>query len=348
MTKKITIGLICGGTSGEHAVSLISAYNIQAELNREKYDVLIIGVDKNGSWFLGKSSEFFNNVDDVSKVSFNKNYPTRPPQKNHTNSYESENELNNVDVFFPITHGKLGEDGAMQGLLEMTGKPYVGSDVFGSAICMDKEVTKRLLLLHGIPVARHRLVRNSDDLSFKEVVQEMGLPFFVKPCREGSSIGVSKVNSSVEYRKALKKAFVSDRKVLIEESILGREIECSVLGNDDPEAAKVLGEIVPLRDFYSYESKYVDKDGATLIIPAKIDPEISIQIRSVAVNAFLLTECRGMARIDFFLSKENNFILNEINTLPGFTKISMFPKLWESSGLAYTKLLDRLIELAIE
>jgi len=346
MIQKITIGLICGGKSGEHGVSLISAYNIQAALSREKYNVLIIGIDKSGSWFLGNSPDFFNNIDDVGEVSFNKNYPTVLPQKNFTNTEELENELRNVDVFFPITHGKLGEDGALQGLLELTGKPYVGSDVYGSAICMDKEVTKRLLNFHGIPVARHRLIRNSRDLSFEEVKLEMGVPFIVKPCREGSSLGVSKVCSAEDYKQSLFNAFELDRKVLVEELILGREIECSVLGNDSPEAASVLGEIVPNREFYSYEAKYVDQDGAELIIPAKIDVAISNQIRKAAVDAFLVTECRGMARVDFFLQKDNTFILNEINTLPGFTKISMFPKLWEASGLSYTRLLDKLIELA--
>tara|TARA_Y100001970_G_C14229045_1_gene857486 strand:+ start:2127 stop:3173 length:1047 start_codon:yes stop_codon:yes gene_type:complete len=348
MTSKITIGLIFGGTSGEHGVSIISAYNIQSSLNREKYNVLMIGIDKDGSWYLGDSVNFFEKINDVDNVSFKKNYPSILPQKNFLNNSEFENALKNVDVFFPITHGRHGEDGAMQGLLEMTGKPYVGSDVFGSAICMDKEVTKRLLLFHGIPVARYVLVRDPEEFSFESIDKEIGIPFFVKPCREGSSIGVSKVNSKDEYRKALHNAFNSDRKVLIEESIVGREIECSVLGNNSPEAAKVLGEIIPHSEFYSYEAKYVEKDGADLIIPAKIEPEVCIKIRKAAVDAFLIAECRGMARVDFFLCKDNTFILNEINTLPGFTKISMFPKLWESSGLQYSDLLDRLIDLAIE
>jgi len=346
MVQKISIGLICGGTSGEHGVSLISAYNIQAALSRKKYDVLIIGIDRNGSWFLDNSPDFFKNIDDVGQVSFHKNYPIALPQKNFTNTKEFENKLKNVDVFFPITHGKLGEDGALQGLLELTGKPYVGSDIYGSAICMDKEVSKRLLKYHGIPVARHRLIRNPHELSFEKLKRELGSPFIVKPCREGSSLGVSKVFSAEDYEQSLSKAFELDRKVLVEELILGREIECSVLGNDSPEAASVLGEIVPHREFYSFEAKYVDQNGADLIIPAKIDKVTSRKIRKAAVDAFLVTECRGMARVDFFLRKDSTFIINEINTLPGFTKISMFPKLWEASGLPYTKLLDKLIELA--
>ena len=352
--NKITIGIICGGTSGEHEISLISAYNIQAALDRNKYDVLLIGIDKSGAWFLGKTPEFLENVENVSQVKFMKNFPTVLPKigssvrQNSATIEQSENELAKVDVFFPITHGKLGEDGALQGLLELLGKPYVGADVYGSAICMDKEVTKRLLLQRGVPIASYKLLRNPDELSFADAVQELGETIFVKPCREGSSLGVSMVRTVDEYSQALEKAFATDRKVMVEEAIYGREIECSVLGNDYPAAAAVLGEIVPLREFYSYEAKYVDEDGAELIIPAKIDPDVSLRIRKTAVEAFLLTECRSMARVDFFLREDNSFILNEINTLPGFTNISMYPKLWDASGLAYPELLGKLIELALE
>ncbi len=348
MSKKITIGLISGGTSGEHEVSLISAYNIQAALDREKYDVLLIGIDKNGGWFLGSTPEFLENVEDVHQVKFNTEKLVLLPQKNLERNEPSGSELAKVDVYFPITHGKLGEDGALQGLLELLGKPYVGADVYGSAICMDKDVTKRLLMERRIPVARYILLRNQEELPFTDAVLELGETLFVKPCREGSSLGVSKVRSVEEYLTALQEAFAVDSKVLVEESISGREIECSVLGNDKPEAASVLGEIVPLREFYSYEAKYVDKDGAELVIPAEIDSEVSMQIRKTAVEAFQLTECRSMARVDFFLRADNSFILNEINTLPGFTNISMYPKLWEASGLSYSELLDRLIELALE
>jgi len=211
MSKKLTIGLICGGTSGEHEVSLISAYNIQAALDRDKYDVLLIGIDKSGAWFLGKTPEFFDNVDDVRQVKFRKNLPILLPQtgnsagENLASTEQSGNELANVDVFFPITHGKLGEDGALQGFLELLGKPYVGADVYGSAICMDKDVSKRLLLQRGIPVARYKLIRNPDELSFADAVEELGEPLFVKPCREGSSLGVSKVRTVKEYTQAIER-----------------------------------------------------------------------------------------------------------------------------------------------
>ena len=348
MEEKITIGLICGGTSGEHEVSLISAYNIQAALNREKYNVLLIGIDKNGGWYLGSDKSFWKNVKDVRKISFVTEFPVRLPQRNLTEAGESGAVLSEVDVFFPITHGKLGEDGALQGLLELFGKPYVGSDVYGSAICMDKDVTKRLLRENGIPIAKYRMLRVPEELSFEDAVQDLGDTLFVKPCREGSSLGVSKVRTADEYSYALREAFDADSKVLVEEAISGREIECSVLGNNFPQAASVLGEIAPAHEFYSYEAKYVDEDGADLIVPAEIDLDVSLNIRQTAVEAFQITECRGMARIDFFLNRDNSFILNEINTLPGFTNISMYPKLWEASGLSYPELLERLIELALE
>ena len=348
MNKKINIGLICGGTSGEHEVSLISAYNIQAALNREKYNVLLIGIDKNGGWYLGSNENFLKNVENVRKVSFDTELPTRLPQRNQTDQCESSDILSEVDVFFPITHGKLGEDGALQGLLELIGKPYVGADVYGSAICMDKDVTKRLLREYGIPIAKYQMLRKHEELKFEDAVKNLGDTLFVKPCREGSSLGVSKVRTSEEYIEALREAFAADRKVLVEEAVSGREIECSVLGNDSPEAASVLGEIAPMHEFYSYEAKYVDERGADLIIPAEIDLEVSKNIRQTAVEAFQITECRGMARVDFFLNNDNTYILNEINTLPGFTNISMYPKLWEASGLSYSELLESLIDLALE
>ncbi len=354
MRNKITIGLICGGTSGEHEVSLISAHNIQASLDREKYEVLVIAIDKNGSWFLGEASELLENAHDIHRVNIKKTNPVSLPQfnsstgENFTSLNNSKQELSRVDVFFPITHGKNGEDGSLQGFLELVGKPYVGADVYGSAICMDKDVTKRLLKDHNIPVSKYKLLRNPDEVSFEHAANELGHTLFVKPCREGSSIGISKVKNADEYVIALERAFSVGRKVLIEEEIVGREIECSVLGNNSPEASSVLGEIIPLRDFYSYDAKYLDDDGAELIIPAKIDIQVSDKILKAAKEAFLITECRGMARVDFFLKDDGNFVLNEINTLPGFTKISMFPKLWEASGLSYTELLDRLIELALE
>ena len=347
--SRLKVGLICGGTSGEHQVSLISAYHIQKALDRSRFDVQMIGISKEGSWFLGESEGFLEHHDDVRKVSFSSSLPVNIPERRSLVSTEKKsNSLDEIDVFFPITHGRFGEDGALQGLLEMAGKPYVGSNVYGSAICMDKDVCKRLLVLQGIPVVPYRDFRSGDLVRYEELVQELGPTLFVKPSREGSSLGVSKARTANEFEEALKIAFGIDRKILVEKATQGREIECSVLGNDKPVAAEVLGEIVPQHEFYSYEAKYVDDEGAKLVIPAQIEEDTARRIRETAVDAFRCTECRGMARVDFFLEEDGSFFINEINTLPGFTSISMYPKLWEASGLPYSKLLERLIELALE
>ena len=341
--------MICGGTSGEHQVSLISAYYIKNALDRNRFDVQMIGISQEGSWFLGNPENFLENHDDVRKVSFSSSQPVAIPERRSlVRSQRNNVSLEEIDVFFPITHGRLGEDGALQGLLEMSGKPYVGSDVYGSAICMDKDVCKRLLVMKGIPVVPYRVFHLGDTIDYEELVLELGTSLFVKPSREGSSLGVNKVQKATEFEKALKIAFDIDRKILVEKAVQGREIECSVLGNDNPIAAQSLGEIIPQHDFYSYEAKYIDNEGADLIIPAQIGEETTQRIREIAVDAFRCTECRGLARVDFFLEEDGNIFINEINTLPGFTSISMYPKLWEASGLPYSKLLERLIDLALE
>ena len=309
----------------------------------------MIGISKDGSWFQGEPEHFLINIDDIRRVSFNQGIPAQIPKRLPKNYFEKKTgSLGKIDVFFPITHGRLGEDGALQGLLELSGKPYVGADVYGSAICMEKDVCKRLLIHQGIPVAPYRTMHSREAWSYEEAAKEFGNSLFVKPSREGSSLGVSKVENADEYHQALDSAFDIDEKVLIEKAIKGREIECSVLGNRNPEAAEVLGEIVPKKSFYSYEAKYVDENGADLIIPADVEPAIAQGIRQAAIDAFHCTECRGMARVDFFLQEDGSFILNELNTLPGFTSISMYPKLWEASGVPYSNLLERLIDLALE
>ena len=345
---KLTVGILCGGTSGEHEVSLLSAYSIQQVLNREKYEVVLVGIDKHGGWFLGHDAEFLIDIQDVRKAHLDTSVPVARPGSQEMLPSVLGAALSGVDVFFPITHGKLGEDGALQGLLELLGKPYVGCDVTGSAICMDKDVSKRLLHAEGIPVSKSRTLWNPKSVPYDEAVAALGTPLFVKPAREGSSLGVSKVRNAEQYEEALRVAFALDRKVLVEEAVAGREIECAVLGNERPEAAPVLGEIVPRHEFYSYEAKYVDEKGAELIVPAPVAPESAEQIRATAVQAFQATECRGLARVDFFLREDGSFVLNELNTLPGFTNISMYPRLWIESGVSYHELLDRLIALALE
>ncbi|MEC7417472.1 MAG: D-alanine--D-alanine ligase family protein [SAR324 cluster bacterium] len=345
---KLTVGILCGGTSGEHEVSLLSAYNIQQALNREKYEVVLVGIDTHGGWFLGHDAEFLIDIQDVRKAHLDTSVPVARPGSQDMLPSGLGAALSGVDLFFPITHGKQGEDGALQGLLELLGKPYVGCDVTGSAICMDKDISKRLLHAEGIPVSNVCTIRNPESVPYDEVVATLGTPLFVKPAREGSSLGVSKVWNAAQYEEALRIAFALDRKVLVEEAVLGREIECAVLGNERPTAARVLGEIVPRHEFYSYEAKYVDEHGAELIVPAPVAPESAEQIRAVAVQAFQATECQGMARVDFFLREDGSFVLNELNTLPGFTNISMYPRLWIESGVSYHELLDRLIALALE
>ena len=309
MMKKIKIGLVFGGRSGEHEVSVISAESIRNNLDKRKYDIRDIFIDKNGKF-------------DIDLII-------------------------HADVVFPIIHGSYGEDGCLQGMLEMMGKPYVGAGVLGSALGMDKEVQKRLLMQAGIPVAKYKVIRKQDIEN--KIYKINRFPVFVKPVNGGSSVGVSKVASRQSLVASLKKAFIYDAKVLVEESVEGRELEVSVLGNQNP-IASVPGEIIPQgkHDFYDYEAKYVDEKGALLVIPAKLQSDKVTEIQRLAIQTFKTLECEGMARVDMFLRPNGELVINEINTLPGFTNISMYPKLWEASGLPFPKLLDKLINLALE
>lgn len=257
--------------------------------------------------------------------------------------------LAQLDVIFPIVHGTLGEDGSLQGLLRMANIPFVGSGVVGSAVSMDKDIAKRLLRDAGLNIAPFiTLTRaNKDNYSFEQMTAKLGLPLFIKPANQGSSVGVSKVRNAAEYQQAVTLAFDFDHKVLVESAIVGREIECAVLGNDNPRAS-LCGEVVVSDEFYSYDTKYIHETGAQVVIPAVIDSAASDHIRAVALAAFRTLECRGLARVDVFLTPENTVIINEINTLPGFTNISMYPKLWRATGVGSTELITTLIELALE
>jgi D-alanine-D-alanine ligase len=254
-----------------------------------------------------------------------------------------------LDVLFPVLHGPYGEDGTIQGMLKLAGIPFVGAGVLGSAVGMDKDVLKRLLREAKLPTVKFIVVhrRNKDTITFERVREELGIPLFVKPANLGSSVGISKVTSIEDFRQAIELALSFDNKILIEEGIKGREIEVAVLGNEDP-IASVPGEIIPHHDFYSYEAKYIDENGAALEVPAKLSPALIADAKDLAVKAFKTLECEGMARVDFFLVDNKSFLLNEINTIPGFTKISMYPRLWEASGIPYSELIDRLIKLALE
>lgn len=349
--KKIRVGILFGGKSAEHEVSLLSAKNVVEAIDKEKYDVVLIGIEKTGKWLLPNKSQFLLNASDPKLIKLNKSEEESvaliPQSGGELTSLSSPGSDNSVDVIFPILHGPFGEDGTVQGLLKLAGVPFVGAGVLGSAVGMDKDIMKRLLRDAGIPVANFFVFHEGEDVDFDEVSKKLGLPFFVKPANLGSSVGVSKVKSEGDFDTAVKEAFQYDNKILIEEFIDGREVECSVLGNQQP-IASVVGEIIPTHEFYSYEAKYIDEKGAALEVPAKIPENVSNRIRELAVKTFNTLSCEGLGRVDFFLKQDGSVLVNEINTIPGFTKISMYPRLWEASGITYSELINRLIELAIE
>ncbi|GAA3883167.1 D-alanine--D-alanine ligase [Gibbsiella dentisursi] len=350
---KLRVGVIFGGKSAEHEVSLQSAKNIVDAIDKEKFDVTLLGIDKQGQWHINDASNYLLHAENPALIALNhsnKNVALIPGQeKQQLIEAGSAGALTQLDVVFPIVHGTLGEDGSLQGLLRMANIPFVGAGVLGSAVSMDKDVTKRLLRDAGLAVAPFvTLTRNNrSKFSFEQVSDSLGLPLFIKPANQGSSVGVSKVKNQAEFEQAVALAFSFDHKVLVESAIVGREIECAVLGNDEPQAS-VCGEIVLSDEFYSYDTKYINEQGAQVMVPAAISSEASDKIRDVALKTFRALDCTGMARVDVFLTPDNNVIVNEINTLPGFTNISMYPKLWGASGVSYTQLITTLIELALE
>lgn len=353
MEKKIRVGVIFGGKSTEHEVSLLSAQSIIRALNPARFEMALIGIDKGGKWALCDSECPLLYADDPEKIALCPSalpVAVVPGDGDRRLSVLSEQRLDApLDVIFPVLHGPLGEDGTVQGLLKLANLPFVGAGVLGSAIGMDKDVAKRLLRDAGIPIADFLTVtaRQAAATSFDAIVERLDAPFFVKPANAGSSVGVSKVKDAEGYAAALREAFKFDTKVIIERFIAGREIECAVLGNDAPKAS-CLGEIIPTHEFYSYEAKYLDEQGALLKIPAEMEESTAQQIRQLAVQAFQTLCCAGMARVDFFLRPNGEALVNEINTIPGFTSISMYPKLWEASGIPYSALLETLIDLALE
>src|SRR3989344_5677675 len=326
---KVRVGVVFGGRSGEHEVSVRSAASIYRALDKNKYEVELLGVDKNGRWRLVNSRWLL--ADSSMKAL---------PNGDKSLVFQE----TKLDVIFPIIHGTYGEDGSLQGLLELMDVAYVGAGVLGSAVGMDKDVQKRLLMQAGIPVANFQVIK---DIKMTKKLR-LKYPVFVKPVNMGSSVGVTKVNEEIKLIKAIKDAFRYDTKVIVEEEVKGREIEVSVLGNDNP-VASVPGEVITRgHEFYDYGAKYIDENGAELKIPARLTKKQVSGIQKLAIRAFKVLECSGMARVDMFMRPDGQLVINEINTLPGFTSISMYPKLWEASGLPYSKLLDRLIELAIE
>ena len=335
-----TVIILCGGESGEHEVSLQSAKSIIQYIPKDKYRVIPVGISKKGNWVTG--DPLFINENDPSNIGLAGDLEPAILEKGKLNGQK-------IDVIFPIIHGTYGEDGCLQGLLQMQHAPYVGSGVLGSAVGMDKDIMKRLLLPAGIRCARHVVIsqRRKDRPSYRDISSELGEILFVKPCNLGSSIGISKCRNREGYDRAVEYALEFDKKVIVEEFVDGREIEISVLGNEKVEVS-IPGEIIPGEEFYSYNSKYIDSNATELKIPAQLDADVINEIQAVAKKAFLLLELEGMARIDFFVKKNGEVWLNEVNTLPGFTNISMYPKLWEASGIPYPELIDRLLQLAIE
>ncbi|WP_162096084.1 D-alanine--D-alanine ligase [Pseudomonas chlororaphis] len=351
--SKLRVGIIFGGRSAEHEVSLQSARNIVDALDRERFEPVLIGIDKNGHWHLNDTSNFLINQENPALIALNQSNRELAvvPGKASQQLLETSNQelLGHVDVIFPIVHGTLGEDGCLQGLLRMADLPFVGSDVLGSAVCMDKDISKRLLRDAGLVVTPFITLNRATAArtDFAQAQSKLGLPMFVKPANQGSSVGVSKVTSEAQYHAAIELALGFDEKVLVESAVSGREIECAVLGNDQP-IASGCGEIVVGSGFYSYDSKYIDDQAAQVVVPADLSEEVSERIRALAVEAFQVLGCSGLARVDVFLTQGGEVLINEINSLPGFTRISMYPKLWQAAGMTYSELVSRLIELALE
>jgi len=383
--EKIRVGILFGGRSGEHEVSLLSAASVLNAIDKDKYEVVPIGITKGGRWLTAEYAEYLltgklvleprnlragdpETTSPAAVLARGESVVVPPePVHRHTGLVPFQTDASlmrrasdraiNVDVIFPVLHGTFGEDGTIQGLLELADIPYVGAGVLGSAAGMDKDIMKSLFIAAGIPIVKHvtilRAAWENDPKKVQKLVEsKLIYPVFVKPANLGSSVGISKAHNRKELGPAIEEAAKFDRKIVIEQGVGGkkekaREIECSVLGNDEP-LASVPGEIVPGKEFYDYTAKYVD-EGSQLIIPAKLTMAETKKVQQLAVAAFQAVDCSGLARVDFLMDpKTRKIYLNEINTMPGFTAISMYPKLWAASGLAYADLIDRLIQLGIE
>ncbi len=343
MEKKINVGIIFGGKSGEHEVSLNSAYNVMNAIDRDKFDITPIGITKEGKWVIYEGE--LEKIKDGTWVEV-----SDMPKTNL--EVLAGGKLEDIDVFFPVLHGTFGEDGTIQGLFDIMDVPYVGCGVLASSVAMDKIATKQVCKAAGVNTGEYAMLRKS------EVVEDIDkcanliqlcfdYPVFVKPANMGSSVGISKAKDLDSLKAALLEAIKYDTKLIIEAFVSGREVEVAVLGNDDARAS-VVGEVIPCNDFYDYEAKYLSGDESVVIIPADISEELSERVRRAAVKAYNAIGGSGLARVDFFIAEGDTILLNEINTLPGFTNISMYPKLWQASGIEYTDLITKLIDLAFD
>ncbi|MES2767753.1 MAG: D-alanine--D-alanine ligase [Bdellovibrionota bacterium] len=351
MKKRVAV--IFGGKSAEHEISLMSAKNVVNALDPKKYEAILIGISPEGHWKYLKEAQTLLNSGKLTKFldtqKNTKEVSVVPGQE--SGSLTTVDETFKIDVVFPVLHGPFGEDGTVQGMLKLLNIPYVGPDVLASSVSMDKDVMKKLLRDSKIPVARWACFRRHEakDFPYSKISQELGTTVFLKPANMGSSIGVHKVTSEAEYKVAIDDAFQYDNKVLVEEQIKGREIECSVLGNEYPKASLPGEVIVTSKDgWYSYDAKYVDEKGADTKIPADLPQHMIEKIQKTAVETFKALGCEGMSRVDMFVCPDEKIYINEINTIPGFTNISMYPKMWEATGLKYSDLIDTLIDLAIQ
>jgi len=350
--NKTKVAIIFGGRSPEHQISLLSAQNVLKSLDKNRYEPILIAIDKAGTWHLNEGHIALKNKGDHSHISMAEiNNPILLSQNTDDKqliSFSQKSVVGKVDVIFPVLHGTFGEDGSIQGFSKLANIPCVGCGILGSAVGMDKDIMKHVLRSNDIKVADWVTIRNSSaQTNYEDIKNKLGAELFIKPANLGSSVGVSFSKSEEGFNQALKKALQYDPKVIVEEKIIGREIECAVLGNTEPKAS-IPGEVIPKGGFYSYENKYLDEKGAELHIPAELTETQKTAIQQLALDTFKVLECRGMARVDMFMTEDDKLIINEINTIPGFTNISMYPKLWEITGLSQTDLISELIELAIE
>ena len=352
--RKVRVAVIFGGQSGEHDVSLRSAQTVLSALDDDRFEAIPIGVTRDGQWLTGSDSMAQLTA---SSPLFALDGPAEPDVETLEIAVASTSQSlpsglgADIDVVFPVLHGPMGEDGTVQGLLELAGIPYVGSNVLGSALAMDKAMAKLVFEQHGIPQASWLLVNRRDwerdpGAVAGKIGDKLGYPCFVKPANMGSSVGVSKVHDPTELRAAMELAGRLDRRIVVEMGVNARELEVSVLGNEEP-IASVVGEVVSVNEFYDYSAKYVD-EGSQLIVPANIRPEVQAEVQRIAIEAFTALDLGGLARVDFFLDTDTRkVLLNEVNTMPGFTSISMYPRLWEASGVSLPELVERLLQLAL-
>ena len=359
--SRLRIGVLFGGRSTEHEVSILSARSIIAAMDPERFEAVPLYIDKNGRWLVGGSLNRLVSADDTRKYVYLPPDPTKHSLVPAQDSRQSPSPLvgdgrrgglPELDCVFPVFHGLNGEDGTIQGVLELANLPYVGAGVLGSALGLDKIYMKRAFAAAGLPIVDYlpitRRQYEQDPNAFIALVEErLGYPCFSKFANSGSSVGTTKAHNRAELLAGLRLASSFDRKLLVERAVDARELEVSVLGNDEPQAS-VVGEVVPAHEFYDYDAKYLD-EGSKLVIPAAIDAGVADDVRAMAVRVFQAVDAAGMARVDFFMERTTGRVLvNELNTIPGFTRISMYPKLWEASGLSYPKLIERLVELALE